>query len=480
MGRRLCWTAPDRLEYYRLEGLRKFMCGTRRRLTITATLFTLLFVSAEGGRAQETSTTQEPAPSEVVGPPQLREFRLPGTQSTPPQEATQPQLSAPPAEEAVPAPSTSEPAAPPSPPSPTRAPPVVVAPPLGSERPAPRPDEAAPAEPRQFPARPTETTQTTSVTPLGQDVPVEAQSPEQIEQPSTSDESSPWPYIIGGLLLAATAFFGIRTLLKRAQPEQYEEWVPEQLAEPADPAVPVIQERAPPPARPIPPGQPRVDVPPARPAPTPVVARDPAPRPQAPAAPALAAAQTAAPAPRAPGLVTGGVVGVQIRPWLKLDFRPDRAAATLTEAAVQYELLIQNEGNAAARNVRIEARMFNAGVNQDQEINAFFARPIDEQKIARVPGIAPRTAARVRDVVVMPKNEVREITIEGRRLFIPMVAINVIYDWGDGKSGQTSMSYLVGRKTEVPSTKMGAFRMDLGPRIYRSIGQKPSNVAVLV
>lgn len=460
------------------------MCGTRSRLAITAILFPLLLLSAGGVRAQDASTAQEPAPSEVVGPPQLREFRLPGTQSTPPQEITQPEPLAAPAQEVAPAPSASEPSGPPPSQSPTRSIPILTPPPPVSERSAPQPIETPSAEIRPSAARPTETTPTTPVASLGQDAPVETQVSEKVEQPSTSGESSPWPYLFGGLLLAAAAFFGLRIFLNRAQSEQYEEWVPEQFAEPAqpDPSLePVVQRPTPlSPAGRIPEEQLGAPVLPANATPIPVTARDPAQRPQTPVAPVTPApAASQAPA-RPPGLVAGGVVGVQIRPWLKLDFRPDRAAATMTEAAVQYELFIQNEGNTAARNVRIEARMFNAGVNQDQEISAFFARPVDEQKIARVPGIAPRAAARVRNVVVMPKDEVREITVEGRRLFIPMVAINVIYDWGDGKSGQTSMSYLVGRKTEVPSTKMGAFRMDLGPRIYRSIGQKPSKLAVLV
>jgi hypothetical protein len=80
----------------------------------------------------------------------------------------------------------------------------------------------------------------------------------------------------------------------------------------------------------------------------------------------------------------------------------------------------------------------------------------------------------------MPKEHVREIALEGRRLFIPMVAFNVFYEWGEGRTGQTSMSYLVGREAEQPSTKMGAFRLDLGPRVYRSVGQRPNTVAVLV
>jgi hypothetical protein len=216
----------------------------------------------------------------------------------------------------------------------------------------------------------------------------------------------------------------------------------------------------------------------------PVQAAAPAPVPARPAVPAAAPRATPQPAPQmapvAAKASNNGVVGIQIRPWLNLEFRPAQAAATLTEAVVQYELVITNTGNAAARNVRVEAKMFNAGADQDKEISEFFARPAPQQGRSRILAIPPRSGARMRSSVAMPKENVREITVEGRRLFIPMVAINVVYEWGEGRSGQTSMSYLVGREPERPSTKMGAFRLDLGPRIYRSVGQRPSNVAVLV
>jgi hypothetical protein len=60
-----------------------------------------------------------------------------------------------------------------------------------------------------------------------------------------------------------------------------------------------------------------------------------------------------------------------------------------------------------------------------------------------------------------------------------MVAFNAVYEWGDGKTGQTSISYLVGREIEK-TDKMGAFRLDIGPRVYRTLGTRQSETAVLV
>jgi hypothetical protein len=94
--------------------------------------------------------------------------------------------------------------------------------------------------------------------------------------------------------------------------------------------------------------------------------------------------------------------------------------------------------------------------------------------------IPPRKGARLRSAVSMSNAEVREISVQGRRLFIPLVAINVLYEWGNGRVGQTAASYLVGREPDAPEGKMGPFRLDLGPRVYRSVGQRPNKVALVV
>jgi hypothetical protein len=212
------------------------------------------------------------------------------------------------------------------------------------------------------------------------------------------------------------------------------------------------------------------------PAPAPVMGA-PAPRPARAPSPTPEAALAPAPAPAAP---VSDIVGIHIRPWLELEFKPDRAAATATEATVQYELTIRNTGNRAARNVRIEARMFNAGAQQEQEIGAFFAEPVRERTPPALPELGPRSEVKLRSSIVMPKENVREITVQGRRLFIPTVAFNVVYDWGENRSGQTSTSYVVGREAEAPSERMGPFRLDLGPRLYRSVGQRQTKLARIV
>jgi hypothetical protein len=244
-----------------------------------------------------------------------------------------------------------------------------------------------------------------------------------------AESSFPWLYLALGGLLALLAFVGLGKF--RRQPR-------------------FAHARAAAPAMPAPPA-----APPA-----------PAPAPK--------------PAPAAAPPASGGIVGIQVRPWIELEFRPDRAAATMTDASVQYELIVRNMGNAPAHNIRIEARMFNASADQEREIGAFYAEPVRERTPPSIATIPARGEIQLRSAVSMPKEEMREVTVQGRRLFIPMVAFNVIYDWGNGRSGQTSTSYLVGREPEKASDKMGAFRLDLGPRLYRSVGQRQTKLARIV
>ena len=124
--------------------------------------------------------------------------------------------------------------------------------------------------------------------------------------------------------------------------------------------------------------------------------------------------------------------------------------------------------------------MINAGADQDRQIEAFFAEPLSREGPPAIPAILSGAEVQIKTGVTLAKDRIREITIQGRRLFIPVVAFNVFYEWDDGRVGQTSMSYVVGREAATPQEKMGAFRLDLGPRLYRSVGQRQGHLAKVV
>jgi len=165
------------------------------------------------------------------------------------------------------------------------------------------------------------------------------------------------------------------------------------------------------------------------------------------------------------------------RPWLELNLKAERASATLTETIVNFELEIANTGKSAARNLRIDVKMFNAGAEQDKEIGAFFRTAGRESTKLNLPGIAAESVGVINGQVAMPRDEMRAVVLDDKYLFVPVIAVNALYDWGEGRTGQSSKSYVVGRELEQPSDKMGAFRVDQGPRVWRTVGQRQHSLA---
>ncbi|HET9428944.1 MAG TPA: hypothetical protein VFO69_11350 [Allosphingosinicella sp.] len=165
------------------------------------------------------------------------------------------------------------------------------------------------------------------------------------------------------------------------------------------------------------------------------------------------------------------------RPWLELELKAKRASFTDTEWIVQFELSVSNTGQSVARDLRIDVMLFNAGKEQDKEIGAFFRTAGRESTKLKLPGIQPGATGIIDGEVAMPLAEMRAMKLSDRTLFIPVVGVNVLYDWGEERIGQTAKSYVVGRELQEPSEKMGAFRVDLGPRIWRTVGQRQHKLA---
>lgn len=184
-----------------------------------------------------------------------------------------------------------------------------------------------------------------------------------------------------------------------------------------------------------------------------------------------------APAPAAPAADPAPKADPSARPWLEIDLRAERATFNTAEALVQFELDIANVGEAPARNVRIDVKLFNAGAEQDKEIGAFFRTAGRESARVTLPGVEPGVSGTIRGEVSIAREEMKALRLDERLLYIPVIAVNVLYDHGEGRTGQTSKSYVVGRELQQPSEKMGAFRVDQGPRVWRTIGQRQHKLA---
>lgn len=391
---------------------------------------------------QPIDVTAAPPPSEgSVGPAQLRDFDLRGTRTRP---------AAPPAAPATvqPAPATSQA----SPPAGLRADEVP------AERPAASSQRTTGAAPQV--EAPTATSASAALPTLpqaaGTDVstaPPSAYTPETPILPSDSTGGLPWMWIAALIALLAGGAFLFWSRQQRGG--GYAD--PGRMAFAGGHAFDLSGDTAAPEAPPRPVPQPRPDPVPPSPGP---VARGPVPAPQPAPAPA------ARPQPADDGLI----VSRALKPQLAVVMVPDRAIVTPSEVMIQFDITVHNSGSAPARDVLIEAMMVTAYARQDEDIARFFAAPRGEGD--RIAGIAPLGRINLKTAVRLPIDQVHQFEAGGRQLFVPLVAVNILYRSSGGTEYQDSASFLVGRGGDRDE-KLAPFRIDIGPRIFRGLSARP-------
>jgi hypothetical protein len=179
----------------------------------------------------------------------------------------------------------------------------------------------------------------------------------------------------------------------------------------------------------------------------------------------------AAPAPAPPK--SNGFVSTKMRPWLELSFEPLRCIIEEQRVTFEFDLELFNSGNAPARDILIDGGLFDAGPEQAQQIGGYFASQAERGE--RIPLIPPLQRVSLRPQLTVPLGQFRMLEAAGRRFFVPLIALNATYAWGGGE-GQTSAAWLLGRDTK--GEKLGPFRVDLGPRIFRGLGARVLPISV--
>jgi len=179
------------------------------------------------------------------------------------------------------------------------------------------------------------------------------------------------------------------------------------------------------------------------------------------------------PAPEAAPPKPVGIVSSRLRPWVEIVFAPLGCTVDDERVTVEFEIQLTNSGGATARDVLVEASMFNAGPTQEQDIGAFFAAPIGQGE--RIEALPPLQHVTIRTSLVAPRANIQIFELGGRQVFVPLIAFNALYRLGSG-TGQTSVAYLLGRETS--GDKLGPLRVDLGARAFAALGIRPLPIGV--
>lgn len=148
-----------------------------------------------------------------------------------------------------------------------------------------------------------------------------------------------------------------------------------------------------------------------------------------------------------------------------------RAGTNLLSAAVEYSILIQNIGQGTASGIHVDVRLLSAGPAQDAQIAALFQMPITRPNTTPF-DLPPGTTVDLGGMAMHPKETLEVMTVGDRTLFVPVLAVNVTYDWdaaGAPGQGQTARSYVIGIDRGGDS-KLQPFRLDAAARMYDTVG----------
>ena len=162
------------------------------------------------------------------------------------------------------------------------------------------------------------------------------------------------------------------------------------------------------------------------------------------------------------------------RPNLEISFIPEKATLSLAKLTIKGQIRIINNGNAEAKSIQLRAAIISASVHQEQDIELFHSHlqtPGDEIGTAT---IGERIAMDI-DLII-PLTELSSFAIGDKQLFAPIVVAHVDYAWGNGtapKRDIAKISCLIGREATPPKPKMAPLRLDLGPRSFTPLGQRP-------
>ncbi len=197
-------------------------------------------------------------------------------------------------------------------------------------------------------------------------------------------------------------------------------------------------------------------------------------RPVTPAVPAAIAIPPAAAEPAAPRFLEPRAP-TRARARLSIELRPLRAGLNLLSATAECQIVVTNTGTEPASGIRIHASLLTAHAGQDADLAAINAAPVTRPATAPF-ALAAGESRVVRTVSAIPRDAIHGMTAANRPMFVPIVAVNILYDSGDGPA-QTARAWAIGVE-RVDSAKLAPFWLDAPARMYDNIAARPHAVAV--
>ena len=160
------------------------------------------------------------------------------------------------------------------------------------------------------------------------------------------------------------------------------------------------------------------------------------------------------------------------RPILDISFVPKKAILSVANLSIMGELRIINQGKVAAQSMRLRAIIISASEAQDDVIAAFhadrnhyFSDELGEANAGERIGMEIELS--------IPLTELQSFEVGNRRLFAPIVLAHIDFSWSKTGHDTVQLAALIGREAAPPAAKMAPLRLDLGPRSFAPLEQRP-------
>ncbi|GGB68063.1 hypothetical protein GCM10010833_24060 [Blastomonas aquatica] len=159
-------------------------------------------------------------------------------------------------------------------------------------------------------------------------------------------------------------------------------------------------------------------------------------------------------------------------PRLLLDFTTLGVDVTLVNAVARYHLAITNMSDIPLSDIVLHGAVVQARRGMPPTIDPLLGDstlPL----LQSVGDIAPDGTRRCEGQIRLPLEQIEPIEMKGRMLFVPVVHIWIGYTGPDGTRYAVTQSFVVGEESSPPGPRVGPLRLDLGPRRFTEVGQRP-------
>ena len=162
-----------------------------------------------------------------------------------------------------------------------------------------------------------------------------------------------------------------------------------------------------------------------------------------------------------------------LKPRIVLDFIPEKASISFTALTVKGELRIINQSDLPAKNMQLRAALISASAQQETEISGFHNAAIDTKAQNLGDAKAGERIATLIELTV-PLSDLQSFPLGDQQLFVPILVGNIAYSDESGILSETAeIACMIGREANPPKPKMAPLRLDLGPRSFSPLGQRP-------